>query len=109
MILTLGLELGLSCEYIRERKERGKASRKDTAQQEPSITGSAHAHSPRDYSSEGPSPPRTARSRFQAGSNHSSTEHVSQLSESRSSTTNGIIPDGIYASARDEGVRYIAG
>ena len=109
MILTLALEFGLSCEYIRERKKRGKASRKDAAQQEPSITGSAHAHSPRDYSSEGPSPPQTARSQFQAGSSHSSTEHVSQLSESRSSTTSGIVADGIYASARDGGVRYIAG
>lgn len=109
LILTLALELGLSCKYIRERKKRGKASRKDAAHQEPSTTGSAHAHSPRDCSSEGPSPPRTARSRFQAGSTHSSTEHVSQLSESRSSTTSGIVADEIYASARDGGVRYIAG
>ncbi len=45
-------EFGLSCEYMRERKKRGKTSRKDTAQQDPA----ANAHSPREYSSEGPSP-----------------------------------------------------
>lgn len=45
-------EFGLSCEYVRERKKRGKTSRKDTAQQE----SAANAHSPRDVSSEGPSP-----------------------------------------------------
>ena len=45
-------EFGLSCEYVRERKKRGKTSRKDTAQQESAI----NAHSPRDLSSEGHSP-----------------------------------------------------
>ena len=45
-------EFGLSCEYVRERKKRGKTSRKDTAQQE----SAANAHSPRELSSEGPSP-----------------------------------------------------
>ena len=45
-------EFGLSCEYVRERKKRGKMSRKDTAQQDSAI----NAHSPRDLSSEGPSP-----------------------------------------------------
>lgn len=45
-------EFGLSCEYLRERKKRGKTSRKDTAQQESAASG----HSPRDLSSEGPSP-----------------------------------------------------
>lgn len=48
-------EFGLSCEYMRERKKRGKTSRKDTAQQDLA----ANAHSPREYSSEGPSPTRT--------------------------------------------------
>ena len=45
-------EFGLSCEYVRERKKRGKTSRKDTAQQE----SAANAHSARELSSEGPSP-----------------------------------------------------
>lgn len=45
-------EFGLSCEYMRERKKRGKTSRKDTAQQDRST----NAHSPREHSSEDPSP-----------------------------------------------------
>ncbi|KAM0716952.1 hypothetical protein Q7P37_006804 [Cladosporium fusiforme] len=33
-------EFGLTCEYVRERKKRGKASRKDIAAQQASATGS---------------------------------------------------------------------
>lgn len=45
-------EFGLSCEYMRERKKRGKTSRKDTAQQD----SAAIARTTREHSSEGPSP-----------------------------------------------------
>lgn len=48
-------EFGLSCEYMRERKKRGKTSRKDTAQQDPAT----NALAPHEYSSEGPSPTQT--------------------------------------------------
>lgn len=39
--LTTGLEFGLGCEYIRERKKRGKASRKDLAQQAAAAAAAA--------------------------------------------------------------------
>ncbi|CAM1511180.1 Fc.00g086930.m01.CDS01 [Cosmosporella sp. VM-42] len=35
------IEFGLGCEYVREKKKRGKASRKDLAQQAAAQTGSA--------------------------------------------------------------------
>ncbi|MCJ1435563.1 hypothetical protein MMC27_004937 [Xylographa pallens] len=47
---------GLACEYFRERKKRGKASRKDLAQQQTSSSASANPPSPSGYSSEDPSP-----------------------------------------------------
>jgi hypothetical protein len=49
------LEFGLGCEYIRERKKRGKASRKDLAQQAAAAAANRHK-SPTDRSSEDPSP-----------------------------------------------------
>ncbi|MCJ1293114.1 hypothetical protein MMC34_004667 [Xylographa carneopallida] len=49
------VEFGLACEYFRERKKRGKASRKDLAQQQTS-SASANPPSPSGYSSEDPSP-----------------------------------------------------
>ena len=107
--LTWASEFGLTCEYIRERKKRGKASRKDAVQQEPSTAGSVHAHSPRDNSPDGPSPPRTARGQFHEGPHHSSTEHVPQPLEPRSLNTSGNAADGMYASARGGGTGYIAG
>ena len=51
------LEFGLACEYFRERKKRGKASRKDLQQQQNAgSSASGNPQSPSDYSSEGPSP-----------------------------------------------------
>ncbi|MCJ1382263.1 hypothetical protein MMC17_005376 [Xylographa soralifera] len=50
------VEFGLACEYFRERKKRGKASRKDLAQQQTSSSASANPPSPSGYSSEDPSP-----------------------------------------------------
>ena len=47
---------------MRERKKRGKASRKETARQEQAATASGHSQSPHENSSEGPSPTQTASS-----------------------------------------------
>ncbi|KAL3419817.1 hypothetical protein PVAG01_08315 [Phlyctema vagabunda] len=49
------VEFGLQCEYIRERKKRGKASRKDLAQQAAAAAASGQK-SPTGQSSEGRSP-----------------------------------------------------
>ena len=55
-------EFGLACEYFRERKKRGKASRKDLAAQHVTHSGSStHPTSPGDNSSEGPSPTRPSQ------------------------------------------------
>ncbi|KAK3677862.1 hypothetical protein LTR78_001957 [Recurvomyces mirabilis] len=40
-------EFGLTCEYIRERKKRGKASRKDIAAQQAAVAGSDGKDSPK--------------------------------------------------------------
>ena len=51
------IEFGLACEYFRERKKRGKASRKDLQQQQNAgSSGSGIPQSPGACSSEGPSP-----------------------------------------------------
>lgn len=50
-------ELGLTCEYFRERKKRGKASRKDIAEQQAALSlASVNPPSPTGYSSEDPPP-----------------------------------------------------
>ena len=46
-------EFGLGCEYIRERKKRGKASRKDLAQQAAAQAAAAAAHGGRKSPSQG--------------------------------------------------------
>jgi hypothetical protein len=43
-------EFGLTCEYIRERKKRGKASRKDIAQQQAAAAASSKGSQPSDDS-----------------------------------------------------------
>ncbi|KAH8602042.1 fungal-specific transcription factor domain-containing protein [Bisporella sp. PMI_857] len=50
------VEFGLGCEYIRERKKRGKASRKDLAQQAAAAAAAAGQKSPTGNSSDGRSP-----------------------------------------------------
>lgn len=50
------VEFGLGCEYIRERKKRGKASRKDLAQQAAAAAAANGQKSPTDQSSEERSP-----------------------------------------------------
>lgn len=53
-IVLTNLEFGLGCEYIRERKKRGKASRKDLAQQAAAAAANGQK-SPNGRSSEGSS------------------------------------------------------
>lgn len=54
------LEFGLTCEYIRERKKRGKASRKDIAQQQAAaVTGSQPPEDVDTPSTSGPLAERT--------------------------------------------------
>ncbi|KAB8297948.1 hypothetical protein EYC80_001728 [Monilinia laxa] len=50
------VEFGLGCEYIRERKKRGKASRKDLAQQAAAAAAANGQKSPTDQSPEERSP-----------------------------------------------------
>ncbi|KAH0552844.1 hypothetical protein GP486_006955 [Trichoglossum hirsutum] len=51
------VDFSLSCEYVRERKKRGKASRKDIQQQQAAAAAAAGiAQSPNGFSSEDPSP-----------------------------------------------------
>jgi hypothetical protein len=55
MLICIYLEFGLGCEYIRERKKRGKASRKDLAQQAAAAAANGQK-SPSGQSSDGRSP-----------------------------------------------------
>ena len=71
--------------------------------QDQTTAGSGHSHSPQEYSSEGPSPPRTATSQFQSGATQSSIETTSQPTEPPFASTTAI-SDGSYASTRDNGV-----
>jgi hypothetical protein len=49
------IEFGLGCEYIRERKKRGKASRKDLAQQAAAQAAAAAGSTPGGHQSDGAS------------------------------------------------------
>ncbi|KAK2763278.1 hypothetical protein FQN54_009914 [Arachnomyces sp. PD_36] len=51
------IEFGLSCEYARERKKRGKASKKDLAQQAAAAAASGHDTSSQSPPGDRPSPP----------------------------------------------------
>lgn len=51
-VVLIDSEFGLGCEYIRERKKRGKASRKDLAQQAAAAAANGQK-SPHGQSSEG--------------------------------------------------------
>ena len=93
---------------MRERKRRGKTSRKDTAQQD-SV---ANAHSPREHSSEGLSPTRTHtghENQFPA-SQVPPADDGSRLSESRLGSISTVRPqksaivDGPYESTRNDGL-----
>ena len=72
--------------------------------QEQATAGSGQSHSPQEYSSEGPSPPRTANSQFQPGSNQSSIENTSQPTEPHFASTTTPMVDGSYAPTRESGV-----
>ena len=101
-------ECGLICEYMRERKKRGKTSRKDTAQQDPA----ANANSPREYSSEGPSPAQThnGHENQSAASQAPPADGESRVSGSRSGSMTTVRPeksaivDGPYQLTRNGGL-----
>lgn len=101
-------EFGISCEYMRERKKRGKISRKDMAQQDPAAT----AHSPREYSSEGQSPSQTHNGHEyrSAVSQAPPASGGSRVSMSRSGSTSTLRPeksatvDGPYQLTRNRGL-----
>ncbi|KAF6229306.1 hypothetical protein HO133_007422 [Letharia lupina] len=105
---AVGDKFGLSCEYMRERKKRGKTSRKDAAQQDPA----ANAHSPREYSSEGPSPTQTQNGHeFQsAGSQAPPADGGPRFSGSQSGSMSAVRPersaivDGPYQLTRNDGL-----
>jgi xylanolytic transcriptional activator XlnR len=84
-------EFNLSCEYIRERKKRGKASRKDLAQQAAAAAAAAAANgqkSPTEHSSDGRSP---TESRPDIGSSVGSSSHSDlRVPESRSMSMNDV-------------------
>ncbi|KAI9821765.1 MAG: hypothetical protein M1827_002346 [Pycnora praestabilis] len=97
-------EFGLGCEYIRERKKRGKASRKDLAQQQDG-TGPAESvppQSPSGYSSDGRSPTETSRRHSEFNGRSSMSElPPPPLPASRSASlgssalhSNGLMNDG---------------
>lgn len=96
-------EFGISCEYMRERKKRGKTSRKDMA---------ASAHSPREYSSEGPSPTQThiGLEYQSAASQAPPADGGSRFSGSRSGSMSTVRPeksvvvDGSYQLSRNDGL-----
>jgi xylanolytic transcriptional activator XlnR len=87
-------EFNLTCEYIRERKKRGKASRKDLAQQAAAAAAAAAAanngqKSPTEHSSDGRSP---SESRLDNGSSAGSSTHSdSRGPESRSLSLNDAV------------------
>lgn len=86
------VEFNLSCEYIRERKKRGKASRKDLAQQAAAAAASAALNgqsSPAEQSSAARSP---SESRPENESSiGSSTPSGSRAQESRSMSLNDVV------------------
>ena len=101
-------EFGMNCEYMRERKKRGKTSRKDMAQQDPAGS----AHSPREYSSEGPSPTQThiGHDYLSAASQAPPADGGSRFSGSRSGSMSTVRPeksvivDGLYQLIRNGGL-----
>lgn len=95
-------EFGLSCEYMRERKKRGKTSRKDTAQQDPAV----NARSPHEYSSEGPSPIQThdGHEYQSATSQAPPTNGESRVSASTVGPEKSAIVDGPYQLTRNGGL-----
>lgn len=84
-------EFGLGCEYVRERKKRGKASRKDLAQQAAAAAGGA-PKSPSGRSSDGRSPSESHAENL--SSNNSSTNDTQEIHRSESASSslvNGVL------------------
>lgn len=101
-------EFDLSCEYMRERKKRGKTSRKDTAQQDPA----ANARSPTGYTPKDPSPIQTHNSHeYQSATSQAPpTNGESRASAPRSDSMPTVGPgksalvDGPYQLTRNGGL-----
>lgn len=87
------VEFGLGCEYIRERKKRGKASRKDLAQLAAAAAGGA-PKSPSGNSSDDRSPSESRAENL--SSNNSSTNDTQEIhrSESKPSGSVNDVPEG---------------
>ncbi|CZS89204.1 probable transcriptional activator xlnR [Rhynchosporium agropyri] len=96
------VEFGLGCEYIRERKKRGKASRKDLAQQAAAAAATGGQKSPRGQSSDGRASPTESRNEngsTTSAQNESAEFRRPQVSRSLSLSTAGL--DKTSNSARE--------
>jgi hypothetical protein len=87
-------EFGLGCEYIRERKKRGKASRKDLAQQAAAAAANGQK-SPTDRSSEGRSPPDSHARNENTSSASLQNENQVDFSRQQSSRSLGLNTQGL--------------
>lgn len=87
------VEFGLGCEYIRERKKRGKASRKDLAAQQAAAAAGGVPKSPSvGYQSDGRSPSESRAEN--SSSNNSLTNDTQEIYRSEfnsSSLVNGVL------------------
>ena len=91
-------EFDLICEYVRERKKRGKVARKDLEKHGAVVTKAGNIHSPTEYSSEGPSPTIPANNQEPANLHrHSVTDAESSQNAAASSIS--ISAKGIEGSA----------
>ncbi|KAI9705448.1 MAG: hypothetical protein M1836_006203 [Candelina mexicana] len=96
------VEFNLACEYARERKKRGKASRKELAQQQAAAAGLSPT-SPNGFSSDGLSPIQPSRTHSngsgimpfkETGSRPVSTPRSMSLGSSASGSTGVLSNDG---------------
>ncbi|KAI9723967.1 MAG: hypothetical protein M1812_000685 [Candelaria pacifica] len=96
------VEFNLACEYARERKKRGKASRKELAQQQATAAGLSPT-SPNEFSSDGLSPIQSSRAHGsgggfmpfkETGSRPVSTPRSMSLGSSVSGSTGVLSNDG---------------
>lgn len=91
------LEFSLSCEYVRERKKRGKASRKETTRRNQASAEPVNSHSPQEYSSEGTSPTQTVNSHeLQSGTYQPPTGPATHSTDVISGS-----PGGLYQARND--------
>ncbi|KAL6719157.1 hypothetical protein ACLMJK_003394 [Lecanora helva] len=101
------LEFGLSCEYARRRKKRGKAARKDTSRQDHGEAGPGNERSPQEYSSEGPSPTQTTNGQEQSSGLDKPDVNRKTNTENRNEV--GVSKDGPMNVDSSEGRHRIGG